>query len=50
MNSIIVVSSPDPHGRFGAASSDGYAAIDLALFLGSFLKKPRNKLQTRYSS
>jgi len=39
MNSIIVVSSPDPHGRFGAASSDGYAAIDLALFFGSFLKK-----------
>ena len=39
MNSIIIVSSPDPHGRFGAASSDGYAAIDLALFLGSFLKK-----------
>jgi len=39
MNSIIVVSSPDPHGRFGAASSDGYAAIDLALFLGSFLKE-----------
>jgi DNA-binding transcriptional ArsR family regulator len=38
MNSIIVVSSPDPHGKFGAASSDGYAAIDLALFLGSFLK------------
>lgn len=40
LNSIIVVSSPDPHGRFGAQSSDGYAAIDLALFLGSFLKKP----------
>jgi len=40
MNSIIVVSSPDPHGRFGAASSDGYAAIDLALYLGSFLKSP----------
>ena len=40
MNSIIVVSSPDPHGRFGAASSDGYAAIDLALFLGSFLREP----------
>jgi len=39
MNSIIIVSSPDPHGRFGAASSDGYAAIDLALFLGSFLRK-----------
>jgi len=40
MNSIIVVSSPDPHGRFGAASSDGYAAIDLALFIGSFLREP----------
>jgi hypothetical protein len=39
MNSIIVVSSPDPHGRFGAASSDGYAAIDLCLFLGSFLRR-----------
>ena len=39
MNSIIIVSSPDPHGRFGAASSDGYAAIDLALFLGSFLRR-----------
>ncbi|MEM5815112.1 MAG: ArsR family transcriptional regulator [Candidatus Aenigmatarchaeota archaeon] len=38
LNAIIVVSSPDPHGRFGAHSSDGYAAIDLALFLGSFLK------------
>jgi len=38
MNSIIVVSSPDPHGRFNVSSSDGYAAIDLALFLGSFLK------------
>jgi DNA-binding transcriptional ArsR family regulator len=40
MNSIIIVSSPDPHGRFGAASSDGYAAIDLAIYLGSFLKNP----------
>jgi len=39
MNSIIIVSSPDPHGRFGASSSDGYAAIDLALFLGSFLRE-----------
>ncbi len=37
MNSIIVVGSPDPHGRFGYRASDGYAAIDLALFLGTFL-------------
>lgn len=39
LNALIVVSSPDPHGRFGAQSSDGYAAIDLALFLGTFLKE-----------
>lgn len=38
LNSLIIVGSPDPHGRFGARSSDGYAAIDLALFLGTFLK------------
>jgi len=39
MNSIIVVSSPDPHGKYAASSSDGYAAIDLALFIGSFLEE-----------
>ncbi|OYT42668.1 MAG: hypothetical protein B6U78_00625 [Candidatus Aenigmarchaeota archaeon ex4484_224] len=33
-NSLIVVGSPDPHGKYGARASDGYAAIDLALFLG----------------
>ncbi|MBS7642484.1 MAG: ArsR family transcriptional regulator [Candidatus Bathyarchaeia archaeon] len=38
-NALIVIGSPDPHGRYGYAASDGYSAIDLALFLGSFLNK-----------
>jgi hypothetical protein len=38
MNAIIVVGSPDPHGKYGAQASDGSAAIDLALFLGTFLE------------
>lgn len=37
LNAVIVVGSPDPHGKYGAQSSDGSAAIDLALFLGTFL-------------
>jgi DNA-binding transcriptional ArsR family regulator len=49
LNAIIVVGSPDPHGRYGAQASDGYAGIDLALFLGSFLQsvKPNYKLDTQ---
>jgi len=35
LNSIIVVGSPDPHGRYDARASDGYAAIDFAMFLGN---------------
>lgn len=38
LNCLIIVGSPDPHGRFAARASDGYAAIDLALFLGTFVK------------
>ncbi|MCS7112429.1 MAG: helix-turn-helix domain-containing protein [Nitrososphaerota archaeon] len=38
-NAIIVIGSPDPHGRYGYAASDGYSAIDLALFLGSFVNR-----------
>jgi len=37
LNATIVVGSPDPHGKYGAQASDGSAAIDLALFLGTFL-------------
>ncbi len=36
-NSLIVVGSPDPHGRFKAPASDGYGAIVLGTFLGRFL-------------
>jgi hypothetical protein len=38
LNAIIVVGSPDPHGKYAAQASDGSAAIDLALFLGTFLE------------
>ena len=37
LNATIVVGSPDPHGPEKARSRDGYYAIDLALFLGSYL-------------
>ncbi len=33
-NGLVVVGSPDPHGKYGARASDGYAAIDLCFFLG----------------
>lgn len=38
LNATIIVGSPDPHGKYGAQASDGSAAIDLALFLGTFLR------------
>ena len=49
LNATIVVGSPDPHGKYGAQASDGSAAIDFALFLGSFLNdaKPNYKLDTQ---
>lgn len=37
MTSRIIVGSPDPHGPLNLRASDGCCAIDLALFLGSFL-------------
>jgi DNA-binding transcriptional ArsR family regulator len=37
INSLIVVGSPDPHGPEKARARDAYYAIDLALFLGTFL-------------
>lgn len=37
LNALIIVGSPDPHGPDKARSRDGYYAIDLALFLGTFL-------------
>ena len=49
LNATIVVGSPDPHGKYSAQASDGSAAIDFALFLGSFLNdaKPNYKLDTQ---
>jgi DNA-binding transcriptional ArsR family regulator len=48
LDATIVVGSPDPHGKYGAQASDGSAAIDLALFLGTFLNEaqPNYKLDT----
>jgi len=49
LNAIIVVGSPDPHGKFGAQASDGIAAIDIALFLGHLTNSsqlPNYKLDT----
>jgi len=37
LNARIIVGSPDPHGPQKARSRDGYYAIDLALFLGTYL-------------
>ena len=49
---LIVVGSPDPHGKYGAQASDGYAAIELSMFLGIFIqsfKIPSYKLDTQLS-
>lgn len=48
LNGLIVVGSPDPHGKYGAQASDGSVAIDLALMIGSFLHNvsPNYKLDT----
>jgi DNA-binding transcriptional ArsR family regulator len=49
-NSIIIVGSPDPHGKYKAPASDGYCAIDLGMFLGQFIKDskiPYYKLDTQ---
>lgn len=48
LNATIIVGSPDPHGEYSAQASDGYGAIDLALYLGSLIEKaqPNYKLDT----
>jgi DNA-binding transcriptional ArsR family regulator len=50
LNAIIVIGSPDLHGKYKAASSDGYCVINLTMFLGQFLKDiklPFYKLDTQ---
>ncbi len=48
LNAKVVVGSPDPHGPEKARSRDAYYAIDLGLFLGSFItdSKPIVHLDT----
>lgn len=48
LDATIIVGSPDPHGKYSAKASDGSAAIDLGLFLGTFLvhASPEYKLDT----
>ena len=49
-NSIIVVGSPDPHGKYKSPASDGYCAIDLGMFFGQFIKESKSlyyKLDTQ---
>ncbi len=49
---LIVVGSPDPHGPKMVRARDGSYAIDLALFLGSFLAgrpRPVVKLDTEFT-
>jgi len=48
LDATIIVGSPDPHGKYGARGFDGSAAIDLGLFLGSFLTHtiPNYRLDT----
>jgi len=48
LNATIIVGSPDPHGKYSARAFDGSAAIDLSLFLGTFVSNvsPNYKLDT----
>ncbi|MFH8080457.1 MAG: ArsR family transcriptional regulator [Candidatus Aenigmatarchaeota archaeon] len=49
-NALIIVGSPDPHGKYKAQASDGYCAINLGAFLGQFvsqIKLPIYKLDTQ---
>ena len=53
LDAKIIVGSPDPHGPEMSRSRDGYFAVDLALFLGSFLDsgdKPAVLLDTEVST
>ncbi len=46
LDGVIIVGSPEPHGPDMARSRDGYYGMDLALFLGTFLRGER-KLSVR---
>lgn len=49
-NALIIVGSPDPHGKYKAPASDGYCVINLGAYLGQFVsnvKLPIYKLDTQ---
>jgi len=48
LDATIVIGSPDPHGKYCVQALDGSVGIDLALFIGTFLKsaKMNYKLDT----
>ncbi|MCX8179375.1 MAG: ArsR family transcriptional regulator [Candidatus Aenigmarchaeota archaeon] len=41
INSLIIVGSPDPHGKYKSPASDGYCVINLGAFLGQFVSEVR---------
>ncbi len=50
LNSLIIVGSPDPHGKYKSPASDGYCAINLGAYLGQFItefNEPLYKLDTQ---
>ncbi|MBU5689777.1 MAG: S-layer protein [Candidatus Aenigmatarchaeota archaeon] len=50
LNSLIIVGSPDPHGKYKASASDGYSVILLGTYFGQFINKinlPIYKLDTQ---
>ena len=49
-DSLIILGSPDPHGKYRSRASDGYCAINLAMFFGQFTRDyriPFYKLDTQ---
>ncbi len=49
-DSLIILGSPDPHGKYRSRASDGFCAINLAMFFGQFTrdyKIPFYKLDTQ---
>jgi len=50
LDALIIVGSPDPHGKYKAPASDGYCVINLTAYLGQFIsnfKFPIYKLDTQ---
>jgi len=50
LNAIIIIGSPDPHGKYKSSASDGYCVINLSAYIGQFIsdiKLPFYKLDTQ---